>query len=118
MDGTSSTAPRRWPRGQKFSISLSGLRADEAYRAAVLTARAAGRAALEAAVAGWAGPYGVRAGDGVILGELRSERRGLPDLARTLEECGIEAAEVRTAIDRLVTAGLVEPVPLASQLGA
>ena len=117
MDRTSSTSPRRWPRGQKFTISLSGLRADEAYRAAVLNARASGRAALEAAVANWAVPYGVRPGDGVVLGELRSERRGLSDLASKLEECGIEAAEVRTAVDRLVSAGLVEPIPLASQLG-
>jgi hypothetical protein len=108
---------RRWPRGQKFTISTSGLRADDAYRAAVLTARAAGRSALDAALAAWATPHGVLPGDGVVLGELRATRRGLSELARTVEACGIEEREVRAAVDRLVTAGLVDAVPLASQVG-
>jgi hypothetical protein len=115
---TGADGARRWPRGQKFTISVSGLRADDAYRAAVLQARASGRTALDAAVAAWAAPLGVSPGDGVVLGELRTTRRGLSDLAEGLEACGIEPKEVRAAVDRLVTAGLVDPVPLASQLGA
>jgi hypothetical protein len=117
---TDRTQPpgRRWPRGQKFSISSSGLPAEEAYRAAVLGARSAGRAALDAALDAWARPHGIRPGDGVVLGEIRRERRGLADLASALEGCGIEAREVREAVDRLVAAGLVDPVPLASQIGA
>jgi hypothetical protein len=118
IDSSTRAGPRRWPRGQKFTISLSGLRADEAYRAAVLAARTAGRSALEAAVAAWAAPFGVAPGDGVVLGELRSQRRGLGELAEALEGCGIDAKEVRAAVDRLVGAGLVDAVPLASQLGA
>jgi hypothetical protein len=117
---TDPSAPngRRWPRGQKFSISIPGLSADETYRRAVLGARSAGRTALEAALEDWARPHGVRAGDGVVLGELRAERRGLADLSRALEGCGIEPREVREAVDRLVAAGLVDALPLASQLGA
>ena len=117
MTDPSQPSGRRWPRGQKFTISHSGLPADEAYRAAVLGARSAGRAALDAALDAWARPHGVRPGDGVVLGELRAERRGLADLARALEGCGIEPSEVREAVDRLVAAGLVDPVPLASQVG-
>ncbi len=115
---TGADGARRWPRGQKFTISLSGLRADDAYRAAVLEARASGRTALDAAVAAWAKPLGIAPGDGVVLGEVRARRRGLADLAEALEACGIEAKEVRAGVDRLVTAGLVDPVPLASQVDA
>jgi hypothetical protein len=99
-------------------MSLSGLRADEGYRAAVAVARTAGRSALDQATAAWATPHGVAAGDGVVLGELRTARRGLGDLAEALAGCGIDAKQVRDAIDRLVAAGLVDPVPLASQVGA
>lgn len=113
-----SAAPRRWPRGQKFATSAAGQGAEDAYRAAVLSARASGRAALDAALAAWAAPLGVEPQDGVVLGELRAKPRGLGDLADALLECGIDAAAVRAAIDRLFTAGLAEPVPLASQLGA
>jgi hypothetical protein len=118
MTDPSSPSGRRWPRGQKFSLSLSGASAEEAYRSAVLGARSAGRAALEGALEAWARPHGIRPGDGVVLGELRAGRRGLADLSRALEECGIEPREVRAAVDRLVAAGLVDALPLASQLGA
>jgi hypothetical protein len=109
--------PKRWPRGQKFTLSSEGAAVEEAYRAAVAAARQSGRAALDAALAAWAAPLGVQPGDGVVLSELRVERRGIPELSRALEEAGIELAEVRAAVDRLVTAGAVAPVPLASQVG-
>jgi hypothetical protein len=115
---TKRAGAKRWPRGQKFTPSAAGIAADDAYRSAVAEARGVGRTALDTALAAWAGPLGVKAGDGVVLGELRRKPQGLSELARALEECGIEAAEVRAAVDRLVDAGLVEPVPLASQLGA
>ncbi len=111
-------APRRWPRGQKFALSPAGLDAEDAYRAAVLESRASGRAALDAALATWAAPRGVNPQDGVLLGELRGKPLGLADLGEALVECGIDTAAVRAAVDRLVTAGLLSPVPLASQLGA
>jgi hypothetical protein len=58
----------------------------------------------------------VQAGDGVILSELRDGKRGVSDLATALESCGTTAAEVKAAIDRLVEAQLVEPVPLAAHV--
>ena len=113
--GKRGDAKRTWPRGQKFTLSPSGEEAQVAYRDAVLAARASGRQALETALAGWASPRHVAPGDGVVLAELAGKRLGLPHLCEALESSGIERAEVRGAIDRLVDAGLVETVPLASQ---
>jgi hypothetical protein len=109
-----SNAPR-WPRGQKFSLSPAGVTAEESYRAAVAGARGAGRTALDTALAAWASPLAVAPGDGLILEELHAKARGLGDVSGALEDAGIEAAEVRLAMDRLVKAGLVALLPLASQ---
>ncbi|HVO18291.1 MAG TPA: hypothetical protein VMU15_03490 [Anaeromyxobacter sp.] len=100
----------RWPRGQKFTPSALGREALEAYRLAVQQARGVGRGALDAALAAWAAPLRVEAGDGVLLGELLERPRGLADLSRALEDAGHSTAEVRAAVGRLVAAGLVEPV--------
>jgi hypothetical protein len=108
----------RWPRGQKFVLSAAGRSAHEAHRAAVQEARGVGRAALDAALAAWSAPLQVEPSDGVLLAELRDKPRGLPELTRAVEDAGVSAAEVRGAIGRLVKAGLVEPVPLASQVAA
>jgi hypothetical protein len=109
--------PRRWPRGQKFTLSAAGEAAELAHRDVVNGARSRGRAALQAALDAWAGPLTVQAGDGVYLAELRGQKKGLNDLTRSLEGTGIEPAEVKAAVDRLVLAGLAQPVPLASQVG-
>ena len=113
--GKDDAAPR-WARGQKFTLSPAGREAEEAHRAAVLDVRGAGRPALEAALAAWAAPHApVPACDGVLLGELKGKPPGLADLTRALEAAGIAPAEVRAALARLVSAGLVLLVPLASQ---
>lgn len=109
---------KRFARGQKFTVSGPGAEAAEAYRAAVQAARSSGRAALEAALVGWAEPRGVNPGDGVILGELTGKPVGLSRLAEALEPSGLGAEEVRAGVGRLVDAGIVELVPLASQLPA
>jgi hypothetical protein len=115
--GKTDPGARRWARGQKFTLTAAGAEACAAHQAAVLESRSSGRSALDAALAGWAAPLGVQPRDGFALPELRDQRRGLAELARALESAGIEASEVRAAIDRLVTAGIVEAVPLASQVG-
>lgn len=109
---------RRWPRGQKFSLSSAGREAHEAYRQAVQEARGVGRGALDAALSSWASPRKVQAEDGVLLGELLAKPRGLADSSKALEDAGTTATEVRGAIDWLVSAELVLPVPLASQIPA
>ncbi len=109
-DNQATGTPRRWPRGQKFSLSAAGQVADRLHRDTVNGSRASGRAALDAALAAWAAPFGVQPGDGLLLSELRGQRRGLNDLILAMESSGIEPAEVKSSIDRLVKAGLAEPV--------
>jgi hypothetical protein len=104
---------KRWPRGQRFVLSPSGVAAELAYREAVQAARAQGRAALAASQEAWAVPFHVDPADGVVLGELRSGRKSIAEIARGLEDCGTSAAEVKSAMDRLSDAGLVEPAPAA-----
>jgi hypothetical protein len=101
----------RWPRGQKFTLSLAGREALEAHRAAVLSARGQSRATLDAALAAWAAPRQVQPADGVLLAELLERARGLPDLTRSLEGAGTSAAEVRAALARLIAASLVDAIP-------
>lgn len=113
-----NAGPKRWPRGQKFHISPQGTTALAAHAEAVALARSSGRNALQTALAAWAEPLGLQAGDGTILSELRSGRLGVPDLVNGLEAAGIAPDEVRAALQRLVERGLVEAIPLASQLGA
>jgi hypothetical protein len=110
--GKTPTDPKRWPRGQKFSISASGTPAQESYRSAVAHARASGRTALDSALAAWAAPLGVAPSDGVLLAELSGKRLGVSALCAALDGAGIAAEDVRAGIARLVAAGLVEPVPL------
>jgi hypothetical protein len=114
----SSLKPRsgkRWPRGQRFNQSPRGVEADAACRAAVQEARALGRATLEAAQRAWATPLGVGPGDGVVLSELRPGGRSIAEVCRALEDCGMEASEVRDAFDRLVDAGMIEPAATPEQ---
>jgi hypothetical protein len=105
------SAPRRWPRGQKFVLSAAGQLADQLHRETVNGSRSSGRSSLDAALAAWAAPLGIKPTDGVLLGELRGQRRGFNELASSLETSGIEPAEVKAAVERLVTAGLAEPAP-------
>jgi hypothetical protein len=109
-DVTSDTR-RRWPRGQKFRLSAAGEAADQLHRDTVNGARRSGRTSLDAALAGWAAPFGVQPGDGLLLSELRGQRRGVNELVLAMESSGIEPGEVKAALDRLVKAGLAEPVP-------
>jgi hypothetical protein len=101
---------KRWPRGQKFSISPAGVLAETEYREAIQRARAQGRGALEAAQQGWCAPRGLDPVDGVVLGELRTGRKSIAEVARALEDCGTTQPEVKAAIDRLAESGLIEPV--------
>ncbi len=102
----------RWPRGQKFELTVEGSDAEAAYRSAVLGVRASGRAALDAALSAWAAPRGVAPGDGVLMTELCRKSLGLADLTRSLEKAGIPADEVRAGVRRLVDAGIVQAVPV------
>jgi hypothetical protein len=114
LSSKSAEGRKRWARGQRFAVSAAGAEAEESYRNAVLGARSSGRSALESALSAWASPRGLAAGDGVILAELSGKQLNLPGLCEALEVTGIVPDEVRAALGRLVDAGIVEPVPLAS----
>ncbi len=109
---------KRWPRGQKFALSTAGVAAESSYRDVVAAARAQGRSALEAAQRAWAEPLRVEPGDAVVLGELRGGRKGIAEMARSLETCGVTQPEVKAAVDRLCDAGLVEPAAIPAQAAA
>jgi hypothetical protein len=109
LESLKSKGGKRWPRGQKFVLSERGAAAEAAYREVIVGSRSSGRTALESAQQGWATPFGVQAGDGVILCELRSGKRSIAEVARALEDCGRTTADVKGSIDRLTDAGLVEP---------
>ena len=113
--GSSATQPaqgRRWPRGQRFTLSPSGVDAEAAYRDAVMGVRSMGREALAQAERRWAEPLGLSSTDGIVMAEIRPGRRSLADLARAREACGTPAAQIRESVDRLVEKGLVEALPL------
>jgi hypothetical protein len=103
---------RRWPRGQRFTLSPPGVEAEQAYRATVMDVRSLGRAALAQAERRWAEAHGLSPSDGVVMAEIRPGRRSLADLARSLESCGTPAAQIRESVDRLVERGLVDALPL------
>ncbi len=109
---------KRWPRGQKFELSPTGVAAESGYREAVHAARAQGRGALESAQRTWAEPLGVQPSDGVVLGELRSGKKSLADITRALEDCGTTPLEVKGAVDRLSEVKLIAPVPVPAQAAA
>jgi hypothetical protein len=107
LSSLGSRGSPRFPRGQRFSLSASGADAEAAYRLAVQEARGLGREALDAAERRWAESRSVAPCDGVLLGELRGGPRTLPQLARAMECCGTSETDLRTALERLVRAGLV-----------
>jgi hypothetical protein len=109
---------KRFARGQKFALSAAGAEAADAYRATVQEARTSGRAALDAALVAWASPRKLAPADGVILSELAGKPVGLSRLAEALEPSGMTAEEIRAGVGRLIDAGILELVPLASQLPA
>jgi hypothetical protein len=107
LSSLGSRGSPRFPRGQRFSLSASGADAETAYRLSVQEARGMGRGALDAAARRWAEPRSLEPRDGVLLSELRGGPRTLPQLSRAMECCDTTDTDLRTALDRLVRAGLV-----------
>jgi hypothetical protein len=112
------THARRWPRGQRFGLSVQGVEAEAAYRAAVQDVRSLGRDALSLAEKRWAEPLGLVSGDGVVMAQIRPGRRSLADLGHALEDCGTAPTQIRESVDRLVERGFVEPLPLPGATAA
>ena len=101
----------RFGRAQKFRLSPKGTEAAAAYSAMIESAKeGSGRAQFDAARAAWATSLGLQAEDGLFLVEF-GEGRTIPEAARSLESCGTTAKEVKTAVERLMGLGMIEPVP-------
>lgn len=107
---------RRWPPRQRMHLTPEGEAARVGYQAVVREARGAlGKASeLEAQLDAWAGALGVRSSDGVLLEELVKPGQSVNELARAVESCGLRAADVKSGVDRLYGAGLIQP-PQAEQ---
>jgi hypothetical protein len=103
----------RWAPRQRFMISPVGQQAREARQVAVELARRVdeGRSGLEAAERSWAEPLGIHPEDGVYLEEFAAQPRSVAQVADGLADCGATRPEAQAAVDRLVRAGLLEPVP-------
>jgi hypothetical protein len=115
LESLKSRGGKRWPRGQKFALSARGVDAEASYREAIAAARSSGRSNLEEAQRAWAAPLAVQPHDGVVLGELRTGKKSIAEIARALEDCGTSQPEVKAAIDRLTDALLVDAVAMGSQ---
>ena len=102
---------QRWPPRQRVQLSESGKAALAAYQTMVAEARASSQpaAALEAALATWSTERGIRPSDAVLMEELSKGRLTVSDLARAVEDCGQRASDVKSGVDRLYGAALVEP---------
>ena len=112
-------SPKRWPRGQRFTLTPSGQAARAALAEAISAARTSqgGREAQDAAVGGWANQHGVKPGDGNCLDELVGHDRNVAELAEALLSSGFSRPDVQAAVDRMVTAQLVAAVPKADTGG-
>lgn len=111
LDSLKPRGGKRWPRGQRFQLTPAGVDCEAAHASAVRDARAQGRAALEAAQQRWAEARGIAPSDGVVLAELRAGRRSLAEISIALDGCGLDKAQVKASLDRLVEKQLAEPLP-------
>jgi hypothetical protein len=101
----------RFGRAQKFRLSTKGNEAVSAYTLMVEKSRAGmGRAQFDAARNEWSAPRGITSEDGLFLVEFGMGDRTIPEVTRNLEDCA-SAKEVKTAVERLLGCGMLEPVP-------
>jgi hypothetical protein len=103
----------RWAPRQRFTLNEAGRAAKASYDSAIAATHehGGGREVLEAAQQAWAGPFGLEAGDGLLLDEFAGGKTTVSQVAEALADCGISRQEVQAATDRLYKAGLLEADP-------
>jgi hypothetical protein len=96
-------------------MTEAGSRAAVRYREMMSAAQQTtdARTALDQAKREWSGDLGVRPGDGILLEDMAGGAVSLAELQPTLEACDLSLREARGVIDRLVAAGLIEPLESA-----
>ena len=119
-DNESGTPRPKWGRSQRFRLTPAGREAGRAYREDIVASRVeAGRKSFDVARAEWAARLALEPADGLYLGELlESPPRTIPEIAASLDGCGPQRSDVRTAIERLVQVRMLElvaPPPVSQQ---
>ena len=101
-----------WKPRHRFRTTDAGAAAAGRYRAMMSTAQQSedARVALEEAKQTWASGVGVRTGDGILLEEMAAGAETLAELQPTLEACDLSLRDARGVLDRLISAGLIEPL--------
>ena len=103
---------KRWPRSQKFKLSDKGAQAEASYREMIVKQQTGtGRASFDAARALWAEPLQLQPNDGLFLAELHTGPRTMDELIRALDECGTTRREVKEAVDRMTSIGMIDALP-------
>ena len=105
-----------WKPRHRFRTTLAGAAAAGRYREMMTTAQQAedARTALEQAKQTWASSLGVRSGDGILLEDMAGGAASLAELQPTLEACDLTLRDARGVLDRLIAAGLIEPIEPAA----
>ncbi len=99
---------RRWPRGQRFSLSGRGRELAAAYRRGIAhLAHRGDQGAFAAACASWAAGCGLKPDDGIYLSEIGRGEMTLAQLREGLEVCSQSIGDIKECLDRLLNAGLV-----------
>ncbi len=101
-----------WKPRHRFRTTEAGGQAAGRYRAMMSAAQQAedARTALDQAKQSWATSLGLRTGDGILLEEMAGGALSLAELQPTLEACDLSLREARGVLDRLIAAGLIEPL--------
>lgn len=103
----------RFSRSQKFRLSAKGQDALSAFEQALAESRkgTGGRAAFEAAGAGWGAALGLSPDDARYLAEFGLKGCTLGDAAAALRDYGPSAKDVKAAATRLLNSGILELLP-------
>ena len=99
-----------WKPRHRFVVTMAGHEAHQRYRSVVSTAQGGPdqRVELERVKQVWAEELKLRENDLIILEELAVGAACLADMKPALESLGLALRDARGAIDRLISAGLVE----------
>ncbi len=98
----------RWARSQKFRLTPKGGEAELLWRTRLSEVRSQGKQIFEAALQEWATQFKVRPDDAAYLSELAAQPVRLEDIAKAVADTGASREQVKTVLERLYEAGLME----------
>ncbi len=102
----------RWPRNQRFVLSVQGIEVEKSYREIIVASRVeTGRASFDVARETWAGQFRLQADDGLYLAEILEKPLTMAELVSALESCGKTRTDAMAAMGRLFDAGYISSAP-------